>query len=112
MTVVTNGIPAWFVLVVIVASSESESILCPNDLLARRKSSSNQAIVNGALQRPRRTPHISYITRKQRPCLAPIRAIIVKNGAHLGWISVDSSLCPPSRFVVHPIRRIGDHEVR
>ena len=56
-------------------------------------------------------PDIGNVARKQRPCVAPVAAIVVGDLAGARRRR-DPGLVAPGGRVVDPVRRIGDHEVR
>jgi hypothetical protein len=59
----------------------------------------------------RAMPDVSNIAWEQRPCVAPVGAVIVLDLAGaLGM--TDPSPVPPGRIVLDPVRRIGDHQLR
>ena len=56
-------------------------------------------------------PNIGDRAREEGPGRAPVAAVVIGDLAELGPVQVDAGPCPPGGIVLHPIGRIGDHEV-
>src|SRR5437899_4278355 len=95
----------------IMASAKSEPVLGPDDLSAHVEAGSLKGLLDFT-RVPTRMPDICDRAWKQHPCLPPIGAIIVCDLAELAGVKVYASALPPSRIVVYPIGRIGNHQVR
>ena len=110
LATVADGVEAGLVLPVVVAAAEHEAALHPDQLRpdgeARRPRGSRQRSGRECrrARRRRRRP-------EQRPRCAPVAAIVVADGAGARRRR-DPGLVAPAGLVVHPVRRIGDHEVR
>src|SRR5215469_5246132 len=106
-----HGVPAAFVLPVIIAAAQREMLLRPNDLSAQLKPASRQPGGDDiAVRRP--MPDIGGISRKQRIGLPPVGAIVVEHLALGERAGTAAAVCSPGRIVGHPIGGIGDHQMR
>ncbi len=105
-----DGIPTRLVLPVVVASSDYEPLLGPDDLGADRKAVLLEALCN----RPRvqrAMPDVGDPAREERPRLAPVGDPVVTNLPHPLRV-VDARPMPLLGIVVHAIGWIGDHQLR
>src|SRR5215472_9239384 len=106
-----HGVPAAFVLPVIIAAAHREMLLRPDDLRAQLEPASRQPGGDDiAVHRP--MPDIGGISREQRIGLLPIGAIVVENLPLRERAGTAAVACSPGRGVSDPIGRIGDHQVR
>jgi hypothetical protein len=62
------------------------------------------------LQAP--VPHVGNVPRKEPPCVCPVGAIVVGDGAELARTPIDASAGAPCRVIVHAIRRVRHHQQR
>src|SRR5437763_4033049 len=73
-----NGVPAGFMLPMIVALTHNQSLLGPDNFGSDRKAHFDQAVGDRAgMQRP--VPDIGNVAREQRPSGGPIRPLIVSD---------------------------------
>ena len=72
----TNSIPAWLVLAVIMAPANNESRLSPYNLRPHLKSAPDERLVDlaGMLTS---MPAVNHIASEQRPRLSPINAVVI-----------------------------------
>src|SRR5215472_16986610 len=103
-----HGVPAAFVLPVIIAAAQREMLLRPNDLRAQLKPASRQAGGDDiTVHSP--VPNIGGISREQRIGLPPIGAIVVEHLALGERAGTAATVRSPGRVVSDPVGRIGDH---
>src|SRR5690242_10746241 len=106
----THRVPAGFMLPVIIAAADHQSLLRPDDLGADGKVLTDQTFGN----RPgmqRGVPDIRDVAGEERPGGGPVRALVVRYFANTRGL-VDAALMSPVRVIVHAIGRVGDHELR
>src|SRR3981081_1916636 len=106
-----HRVPAGFVLPMIVASAERETVLGPNDLGAHLEAGGLKGLLDLA-RMPTSMPDICNRARKQRPGLPPTGAIVVRYLAELAGVEIDAGTFPPRRIVIHAVGRIGNHQLR
>src|SRR5215471_12380188 len=105
-----HGVPAAFVLPVIIAAAQREMLLRPDDLSAQLEPATRQAGGDDiAVHRP--MPDIGGISREQRIGLLPIGAIVVENFALCERAGTAAAAGSPGWIVGDPIGWIGDHQV-
>jgi len=97
-------------LPVIMATAQHQTLLGPDDLTADLEPGHAKAFGHGGgVQRP--VPDIGHLTGKERPGLAPIRAVVIGNLAS-AFRLCGANLVAPARIIHHAIRRIRNHEMR
>jgi len=106
-----NDVPRRFVLPVIVATAERESVFGPNDHRAVFKPARLKRLKHLAREH-RCVPHIGHLAREKRPRLAPICAVVVQDFAELLVVEIDASTRTPAWVVFHAIGRVSNHEMR
>src|SRR6516162_1485378 len=105
------GVPAAFVLPVIIAPAQCEMLLGPDDLSAHLQPASRQAGGDDvAVHRP--VPDISDISREQRIGLPPVSAIVVEHFPPRELAGTATAARSPGRVVADTVGRIGDHQIR
>src|SRR5258708_14742973 len=97
-------------LPMIMAAAEGKSVLGPNDLRAHLEAGGLKGLLDFT-RVPTRMPDICDRAWKQHPSLPPIGAIIVSYFAELAGVEIYASALSPGRIVIHPIRRVSDHQV-
>src|ERR1700746_1406684 len=106
-----HGVPAGFVLPVIIAAAQREVLLGPDDLSTKLQPASSQTGGDDvAVQGP--MPDIGHVPREQRIGHPPAGAIVVQHRALRKLAPAELAARSPGRLVADPIRRIGDHQVR
>src|ERR1700731_3845584 len=106
-----HGVPAGFVLPVIIAATQGEVLFGPDDLSARLQPASRQTGGGDiAVQSP--VPNIGDIPGEQRIGLPPVDAIVVEHLALRQLAGTEAAARSPGRIVADAIRRIGDHQMR
>ena len=96
---------------VIIAAADHQPRLVPDDLRPDGKARARQTLGHRrGVQRP--VPDVCDIPGEQRPGLAPVGAVVVHHSAHRGASAVQLQLLAPAWIVVHPVRRVGHHQVR
>src|SRR5215472_11499412 len=106
-----HGVPAAYVLPVIIAAAQREMLLRPDDLSAQLEPATRQAGGDDiAVHRP--MPDIGGISREQRIGLLPIGAIVVENFALCERAGTAAAAGSPGWIVGDPIGWIGDHQGR
>src|SRR5580693_2302436 len=87
-----HGVPAGFVLPVIIAATQGEVLFGPDDLSARLQPASNE-VGSHDIAVQRAVPDISDIPSKQRIGLPPVGAIVVEHPA-LRQLAVTEATAP------------------
>src|SRR5215472_2747434 len=106
-----HGVPAAFVLPVIIAAAQREMLLRPDDLSAQLEPTPRHPGGDDiAVHRP--VPDIGRISREQRIGLPPIGAIVVENFALCERAGTAAAAGSPGWIVGDPIGWIGDHQGR
>src|ERR1700720_3990280 len=106
-----HGVPAGFVLPMIIAAAQGEVLFGPDDLSARLQPASRQTGGGDiAVQSP--VPNIGDIPGEQRIGLPPVDAIVVEHLALRQLAGTEAAARSPGRIVADAIRRIGDHQMR
>ncbi len=105
-----HGIPAGFVLPVVVTPPEHQPVLGPDDLRPDLEARRDQALghrrgVQGAV------PHVCDVAGEQRPGLAPVRPVVVRHLAHALRVAQPRPVAP-GRVVFHAVGWVGHHQVR
>src|SRR5450759_3830988 len=103
-----HRIPAWLMLPMVVAAAEHQPLLGPNDLRTDgeaivRKTVRNRRGVQGAV------PDVGDVAREQGPSGSPVCLVVITDFAPSSGM-VDAQAMTPSRIVVDPVGRVGDHE--
>jgi hypothetical protein len=106
-----HGVIAAFVLPVVIATAQGEVLLDPDDLGPRLQSASRQ-IGSHDIAVQRSVPNISDIPSKQGVGLPPVGAMVVEHLALRKLAVAQATARSPTRIIVDPIRRIGNHQVR
>jgi len=105
------GVPAAFVLPVIIAPAQCEMLLGPDDLSAHLQPASRQTGGDDVtVHRP--VPDISDISREQRIRLPPVSSIVVEHLSPRELAGTAAAARSPRRVVADTVWRIGDHQVR
>jgi hypothetical protein len=105
----------------IMAAADRKIIFHPDDVRPSLKAAPIETILHDADLGPS-VPDISHRAREQRPSLTPISPVIVLNlaqraatddpGSAGSPMPLNRGRYPPLSIVIHPIRRVGDHQVR
>ena len=98
-------------LPMVMPAAERKAVLGPDDLGADLEAHRCQASPARAGVAPG-VPDIGDRAWKQRPGIAPVRAVVVGDLAEPVLVVVDAGVLAPSRVVVDAIGRVGDHQVR
>src|SRR5262249_14018207 len=104
-----HGVPAAFVLPVIITAAQREMLLRPDDLSAQLEPAGRQPR-GDEIAVHRAVPDIGGISRKQRIGLLPVRAIVVQHLA-LRELAGTAGAGSAGPIVSDPVGRIGDHQV-
>ena len=107
----THRVPTRFMSPLVIAATDDQARLVPDDLATNVKADSKQGGFHLAGVQAS-VPDICNITRKQRPSLTPIRVIVIEDLAESLSGAADPSLTPPSGIVADAVGRVGDHQVR
>src|SRR5450759_3316770 len=103
-----HRIPARFMLPVVIAAAHYKSLLRPNNLRADAETLAYEALgdsrgVQGAV------PNVGNVAGEQSPCGSPVCLVVVTD-LSASCRPVHPQAMTPSRIVIDPIGRIGDHE--
>src|SRR6266536_3427091 len=108
--VFADGIPARFMLPVVMPAAQGEVLLGPNNLRANLEAAGDEP--GGDFGRVyTRMPDIRYRAGKQLMGGGPIDDIVMANHAGLPWLA-ETRLLPPLRIVLNTVGWIGDHQRR
>ena len=93
---------AWLMLPMIIATADHEARLVPDDLRADVEAACLQARCEGGGVKGG-VPDIDHVAGKQRPCLAPVGAVVVQDRSLCQSLRCYAALLPPGWIVVHAI---------
>ena len=106
-----HAIPARLVLPLVMTTPEREPVLRPDYVRPSHEAAFLQRGDHHVIAH-RGAPDIGDVARKQRPCIAPIRAVIVQDRAHLLGPRANALPDAPCWIVFDSIRRVSDHQMR